>query len=129
MSFVDVNNLFVAKDTGYGYNTPCWTVNDMALNDYTVVVRFVKGQELAIDGFRVTGTQGERYEKAYARDGEANMQTAEIRNMVIANAQTNLNFDAYSNANEMYRVTANKVLDAVFDESGCSYWSGRPDQR
>ena len=117
MSFVDVNNLFVAKDTGYGYNTPCWTVNDMALNDYTVVVRFVKGQELAIDGFRVTGTQGERYEKAYARDGEANMQTAEIRNMVIANAQTNLNFDAYSNANEMYRVTANKVLDAVFDES------------
>lgn len=43
MSFVDVNNLFVAKDTGYGYNTPCWTVNDMALNDYTVVVRFVKG--------------------------------------------------------------------------------------
>lgn len=117
MSFVDVNNLFVAKDTGYGYNTPCWTVNDMALNDYTVVVRFVKGQELAIDGFRVTGTQGERYEKAYARDGEANMQTAEIRNMVIANAQTNLSFDAYSNANEMYRVTANKVLDAVFDES------------
>lgn len=117
MSFVDVNNLFVAKDTGYGYNTPCWTVNDMALNDYTVVVRFVKGQELAIDGFRVTGTQGERYEKAYARDGEANMQTAEIRNMVIANAQTNLKFDAYSNANEMYRVTANKVLDAVFDES------------
>ena len=117
MSFVDVNNLFVAKDTGYGYNTPCWTVNDMALNDYTVVVRFVKGQELAIDGFRVTGTQGERYEKAYARDGEANMQTAEIRNMVIANAQTNLNFDAYSNANEMYRVTANKVLDAVFNET------------
>lgn len=117
MSFVDVNNLFVAKDTGYGYNTPCWTVNDMALNDYTVVVRFVKGQELAIDGFRVTGTQGERYEKAYARDGEANMQTAEIRNMVIANAQTKLNFDAYSNANEMYRVATNKVLDAVFNET------------
>lgn len=117
MSFVDVNNLFVAKDTGYGYNTPCWTVDDMALNDYTVVVRFVKGQELAIDGFRVTGTQDDRYKNAYAADGEANMQTAEIRNMVIANAQTNLNFDAYSNANEMYRVTANKVLDAVFDES------------
>lgn len=117
MSFVDVNNLFVAKDTGYGYNTPCWTVDEMALNDYTVVVRFVKGQELAIDGFRVTGTQGDRYNNAYAADGEANMQTAEIRNMVIANAQTNLNFDAYSNANEMYRVTANKVLDAVFDES------------
>ncbi len=117
MSFVDVNNLFVAKDTGYGYNTPCWTVDEMALNDYTVVVRFVKGQELAIDGFRVTGTQGDRYNNAYAADGEANMQTAEIRNMVIANAQTNLDFDAYSNANEMYRVTANKVLDAVFDES------------
>lgn len=117
MSFVDVNNLFVAKDTGYGYNTPCWTVDEMALNDYTVVVRFVKGQELAIDGFRVTGTQGDRYKNAYAADGEANMQTAEIRNMVIANAQTNLDFDAYSNANEMYRVTANKVLDAVFDES------------
>ena len=117
MSFVDVNNLFVAKDTGYGYNTPCWTVDEMALNDYTVVVRFVKGQELAIDGFRVTGTQGDRYNNAYAADGEANMQTAEIRNMVIANAQTNLIFDAYSNANEMYRVTANKVLDAVFDES------------
>lgn len=117
MSFVDVNNLFVQKDVQYGYNTPCWTVDDMALNDYTVVVRFVKGQELAIDGFRVTGTQGDRYNNAYAADGEANMQTAEIRNMVIANAQTNLDFDAYSNANEMYRVTANKVLDAVFDES------------
>lgn len=117
MSFVDVNNLFVAKDTGYGYNTPCWTVDEMALNDYTVVVRFVKGQELAIDGFRVTGTQGDRYNNAYAADGEANMQTAEIRNMVIANAQTNMDFDAYSKANEMYRVTANKVLDAVFDES------------
>ena len=118
MSFVDVNNLFAQPNrAGYGYNTPCWTVDDMALNDYTVVVRFVKGQELAIDGFRVTGTQGDRYKNAYAADGEANMQTAEIRNMVIANAQTNLNFDAYSNANEMYRVTANKVLDAVFDES------------
>lgn len=118
MSFVDVNNLFVQHGTDkYGYNTPCWTVDDMALNDYTVVVRFVKGQELAIDGFRVTGTQGDRYNNAYAADGEANMQTAEIRNMVIANAQTNLSFDAYSNANEMYRVTANKVLDAVFDES------------
>lgn len=118
MSFVDVNNLFVQHGTDkYGYNTPCWTVDDMALNDYTVVVRFVKGQELAIDGFRVTGTQGDRYNNAYAADGEANMQTAEIRNMVIANAQTNWSFDAYSNANEMYRVTANKVLDAVFDES------------
>mgnify|MGYP000352397209 CR=1 FL=1 len=109
MSFVDVNNLFVAKDTGYGYNTPCWTVNDMALNDYTVVVRFVKGQELAIDGFRVTGTQGERYEKAYARDGEANMQTAEIRNMVLAKA------DVPALADNWYKV-GNDVIDAVFDD-------------
>lgn len=109
MSFVDVNNLFVAKDTGYGYNTPCWTVDDMALNDYTVVVRFVKGQELAIDGFRVTGTQGERYEKAYARDGEANMQTAEIRNMVLAKA------DVPALADNWYKV-GNDVIDAVFDD-------------
>lgn len=111
MSFVDVNNLFVAKDTGYGYNTPCWTVNDMALNDYTVVVRFVKGQELAIDGFRVTGTQGERYEKAYARDGEANMQTAEIRNMVLAKADVNVT----ELADNWYKV-GNDVIDAVFDK-------------
>lgn len=117
MSFVDVNNLFVQKDVQYGYNTPCWTVDDMALNDYTVVVRFVKGQELAIDGFRVTGTQGDRYNNAYAADGEANMQTAEIRNMVIANATTKLNFDAYANADKMYRIATNKVLDAVFDET------------
>lgn len=117
MSFVDVNNLFVQKDVQYGYNTPCWTVDEMALNDYTVVVRFVKGQELAIDGFRVTGTQGDRYKNAYAADGEANMQTAEIRNMVIANATTKLNFDAYANADKMYRIATNKVLDAVFDET------------
>ncbi len=45
------------------------------------------------------------------------MDTAEIRNMVIANAQINLSFDAYSNANEMYRVATNKVLDAVFNET------------
>lgn len=110
MSFVDVNNLFVAKDTGYGYNTPCWTVDEMALNDYTVVVRFVKGQELAIDGFRVTGTQGDRYKNAYAADGEANMQTAEIRNMVLAKA------DVPALADNWY-VVGNKVIDAVFDES------------
>lgn len=110
MSFVDVNNLFVAKDTGYGYNTPCWAVDDMALNDYTVVVRFVKGQELAIDGFRVTGTQGDRYKNAYAADGEANMQTAEIRNMVLAKA------DVPALADNWY-VVGNKVIDAVFDES------------
>lgn len=111
MSFVDVNNLFVQHGTDkYGYNTPCWTVDDMALNDYTVVVRFVKGQELAIDGFRVTGTQGERYEKAYARDGEANMQTAEIRNMVLAEA----NVPALA---DNWYVVGNKVIDVVFDES------------
>lgn len=115
MSFVDVNNLFAQPNrAGYGYNTPCWTVDGMTDGEYTVVVRFVKGETLAIDGFRVTN---KAYESSYAQDNEAQMDTAEIRNMVIANAQTNLNFGAYSNANEMYRVTANKVLDAVFDES------------
>lgn len=114
MSFVDVNNLFVAKDTGYGYNTPCWTVDEMALNDYTVVVRFVKGQELAIDGFRVTGTQGDRYNNAYAADGEANMQTAEIRNMVLK--QANVDKSIFELANNMYHVGVNEVLDAVFDD-------------
>ena len=115
MSFVDVNNLFAQPNrAGYGYNTPCWTVDGMTDGEYTVVVRFVKGETLAIDGFRVTN---KAYESSYAQDNEAQMDTAEIRNMVIANAQTNLSFDAYSNANEMYRVTANKVLDAVFDES------------
>lgn len=117
MSFVDVNNLFVAKDTGYGYNTPCWTVNDMALNDYTVVVRFVKGQELAIDGFRVTGTQGDRYKNAYAADGEANMQTAEIRNMVLAQA------NVYALADNWYKV-GSEVIDAVFDKEDAARISG-----
>ena len=114
MSFVDVNNLFVQKDTQYGYNTPCWTVDGMADDEYTVVIRFVKGETLAIDGFRVTN---KAYESSYAQDNEAQMDTAEIRNMVIANAQINLSFDAYSNANEMYRVATNKVLDAVFNET------------
>lgn len=115
MSFVDVNNLFVQHGTDkYGYNTPCWTVDDMALNDYTVVVRFVKGQELAIDGFRVTGTQGDRYNNAYAADGEANMQTAEIRNMVLA--QANVNNAIFGMSAPMYQVGVNEVLDAVFDD-------------
>lgn len=86
----------------------------MVDGEYTVVVRFVKGETLAIDGFRVTN---KAYESSYAQDNEAQMDTAEIRNMVIANAQTNLSFDAYSNANEMYRVATNKVLDAVFNET------------
>lgn len=115
MSFVDVNNLFAQPNrAGYGYNTPCWTVDGMTDGEYTVVVRFVKGETLAIDGFRVTN---KAYESSYAQDNEAQMDTAEIRNMVIANTQTNLSFDAYSNANEMYQAAANKVLDAVFDES------------
>ena len=114
MSFVDVNNLFVQKDTQYGYNTPCWTVDGMADDEYTVVVRFVKGETLAIDGFRVTN---KAYESSYAQDNEAQMDTAEIRNMVIANATTKLNFDAYANADKMYRIATNKVLDAVFDET------------
>lgn len=112
MSFVDVNNLFVTKSVNfYGYNTPCWTVDGLNPNDYTVVVRFVRGVELAIDGFRVTGTQGERYEKAYARDGEANMQTAEIRNMVLAKADVNVT----DLADNWYKV-GNDVIDAVFDD-------------
>lgn len=114
MSFVDVNNLFVQKDTQYGYNTPCWTVDGMADDEYTVVVRFVKGETLAIDGFRVTN---KAYESSYAQDNEAQMDTAEIRNMVIANATTKLYFDAYANADKMYRIATNKVLDAVFDET------------
>lgn len=84
MSFVDVNNLFAQPNrAGYGYNTPCWTVDGMADSEYTVVVRFVKGETLAIDGFRVTN---KAYESSYAQDNEAQMDTAEIRNMVIANA-------------------------------------------
>lgn len=115
MSFVDVNNLFAQPNrAGYGYNTPCWTVDGMTDGEYTVVVRFVKGETLAIDGFRVTN---KAYESSYAQDNEAQMDTAEIRNMVIANAQINLSFDAYSNANEMYWVATNKVLDAVFNET------------
>lgn len=44
MSFVDVNNLFVAHGSDkYGYNTPCWTVDGMDYGTYTVVVRYVKG--------------------------------------------------------------------------------------
>lgn len=84
MSFVDVNNLFAQPNrAGYGYNTPCWTVDGMTDGEYTVVVRFVKGETLAIDGFRVTN---KAYESSYAQDNEAQMDTAEIRNMVIANA-------------------------------------------
>lgn len=115
MSFVDVNNLFAQPNrAGYGYNTPCWTVDGMTDGEYTVVVRFVKGETLAIDGFRVTN---KAYESSYAQDNEAQMDTAEIRNMVIANATTKLNFDAYANADKMYRIATNKVLDAVFDET------------
>ena len=122
MSFVDVNNLFVQSKTGYGYNTPCWTVDGMVYDTYTVVVRYVKGTTygLAIDGFRVTNTLNPSDATTngfYADVGEAGMQTAEIRNMVIANATTKLNFDAYANADKMYRIATNKVLDAVFDET------------
>lgn len=77
MSFVDVNNLFAQPNrAGYGYNTPCWTVDGMTDGEYTVVVRFVKGETLAIDGFRVTN---KAYESSYAQDNEAQMDTAEIR--------------------------------------------------
>ena len=110
MSFVDVNNLFVQKDTQYGYNTPCWTVDGMDDGEYTVVVRFVKGETLAIDGFRVTN---KAYESSYAQDNEAQMKTSEIRNMVLANVKTPDTI--YGLADPMYRVGVNEVLDAVFD--------------
>lgn len=116
MSFVDVNNLFVQHGTDkYGYNTPCWTVDGMAYGTYTVVVRYVKGTTygLAIDGFRVTNTlnpDNATTKDFYAAVGEANMQTAEIRNMVLAEA----NVPALA---DNWYVVGNKVIDAVFDES------------
>lgn len=116
MSFVDVNNLFVQSKTGYGYNTPCWTVDGMAYDTYTVVVRYVKGTTygLAIDGFRVTNTLNPSDATTngfYADVGEANMQTAEIRNMVLAKADVNVT----ELADNWYKV-GNDVIDAVFDE-------------
>lgn len=116
MSFVDVNNLFVQSKTGYGYNTPCWTVDGMAYGTYTVVVRYVKGTTygLAIDGFRVTNTLNPSDATTngfYADVGEANMQTAEIRNMVLAKADVNVT----ELADNWYKV-GNDVIDAVFDE-------------
>ena len=119
MSFVDVNNLFVQSKTGYGYNTPCWTVDGMAYGTYTVVVRYVKGTTygLAIDGFRVTNTLNPSDATTngfYADVGEANMQTAEIRNMVLA--QANVSNAIFDMSDKMYRVGVNEVLDAVFDD-------------
>lgn len=119
MSFVDVNNLFVQKDVQYGYNTPCWTVDGMAYGTYTVVVRYVKGTTygLAIDGFRVTNTlnpDNATTNGLYADVGEANMQTAEIRNMVLA--QANVNNAIFGMSAPMYQVGVNEVLDAVFDD-------------
>lgn len=111
MSFVDVNNLFAQPNrAGYGYNTPCWTVDGMADGEYTVVVRFVKGETLAIDGFRVTN---KAYESSYAQDNEAQMKTSEIRNMVLANVKTPDTI--YGLADPMYQIGVNEVLDAVFD--------------
>lgn len=120
MSFVDVNNLFVAHGSDkYGYNTPCWTVDGMAYDTYTVVVRYVKGTTygLAIDGFRVTNTLNPDNAKTkdfYAAVGEANMQTAEIRNMVLA--QANVSNAIFGMSAPMYQVGVNEVLDAVFDD-------------
>lgn len=120
MSFVDVNNLFVAHGSDkYGYNTPCWTVDGMAYDTYTVVVRYVKGTTygLAIDGFRVTNTlnpDNATTKDFYAAVHEDNMQTSEIRNMVLAQAKvSNAIFDV---SDKMYRVGVNEVLDAVFDD-------------
>lgn len=119
MSFVDANNLFVEHENGYGYNTPCWTVDGMAYDTYTVVVRYVKGTTygLAIDGFRVTNTlnpDNATTKDFYAAVGEANMQTAEIRNMVLA--QANVNNAIFGMSAPMYQVGVNEVLDAVFDD-------------
>ena len=117
MSFVDVNNLFVQSQTGYGYNTPCWTVDGMAYGTYTVVVRYVKGTTygLAIDGFRVTNTlnpDDATTQNFYADVGEADMQTAEIRNMVLAQVKAEIPTMA-----DNWYLVGNKVIDAVFDES------------
>lgn len=122
MSFVDVNNLFVQSKTGYGYNTPCWTVDGMAYDTYTVVVRYVKGTNygLAIDGFRVTNTlnpSDATTKDFYAAVGEANMQTAEIRNMVLAQA------NVYALADNWYKV-GSEVIDAVFDKEDAARISG-----
>ncbi len=117
MSFVDVNNLFVQSKTGYGYNTPCWTVDGMDYGTYTVVVRYVKGTTygLAIDGFRVTNTlnpSDATTQNFYAAVGEDNMQTSEIRNMVLAQVSAQIP----SMADDWY-VVGDKVIDAVFDET------------
>ena len=123
MSFVDVNNLFVAHGSDkYGYNTPCWTVDGMTYGTYTVVVRYVKGTTygLAIDGFRVTNTLNPSDATTngfYADVGEANMQTAEIRNMVLAKA------DVPALADNWYKV-GNDVIDAVFDNEDATRISG-----
>lgn len=119
MSFVDVNNLFVQSKTGYGYNTPCWDGRWHAYGTYTVVVRYVKGTTygLAIDGFRVTNTlnpDNATTKDFYAAVGEANMQTAEIRNMVLA--QANVNNAIFGMSAPMYQVGVKEVLDAVFDD-------------
>lgn len=120
MSFVDVNNLFVAHGSDkYGYNTPCWTVDGMAYDTYTVVVRYVKGTTygLAIDGFRVTNTlnpDNATTKDFYAAVHEDNMQTSEIRNMVLA--QANISNAIFDMSDKMYRVGVNEVLDAVFDD-------------
>lgn len=119
MSFVDVNNLFVEHENGYGYNTPCWTVDGMAYDQYTVVVRYVKGTTygLAIDGFRVTNTlnpDNATTKDFYAAVHEDNMQTSEIRNMVLA--QANVSNAIFDMSDKMYRVGVNEVLDAVFDD-------------
>lgn len=116
MSFVDVNNLFAQPNrAGYGYNTPCWTVDGMTDGEYTVVVRFVKGETLAIDGFRVTN---KAYESSYAQDNEAQMKTSEIRNMVLK--QADVDNTLFTKTDPMYRVGENEVLDAVFDKEDAS---------
>ena len=85
----------------------------MDYGTYTVVVRYVKGTTygLAIDGFRVTNTlnpDDATTQNFYAAVHEDNMQTSEIRNMVLKQAEV------YNLADNWYKV-GNEVIDAVYD--------------
>lgn len=68
-------------------------------------------------GFRVTNTLNPSDATTngfYADVYEANMQTAEIRNMVLAKA--NVNNAIFGMSAPMYQVGVDEVLDAVFDD-------------
>lgn len=82
MSYVDLQNFFLSEDAG-GYQTPCWTVEGLPPDSYTVILRVVQGP-VELDGFRVSGTGGAAYQTIYAADREANPETVEVRDLVIA---------------------------------------------